>query len=120
MYVGMYVCFLFYPMGYNSIYLFKLDAQTGPDLATGSIFKMVSVFFWQAYHFFFLSNFLLSAIIRYSRHIFHFLCSRPRFSPFSKESLFFWVENGIECATYASLRVIMAPTGMANTYIENV
>lgn len=70
--------------------------------------------------FFFLSNFLLSAIIRYSRHIFHFLCSRPRFSPFSKESLFFWVENGIECATYASLRVIMAPTGMANTYIENV
>lgn len=45
MYVGMYVCFLFYPMGYNSIYLFKLDAQTGPDLATGSIFKMVSVFF---------------------------------------------------------------------------
>lgn len=57
MYVGMYVCFLFYPMGYNSIYLFKLDAQTGPDLATGSIFKMVSVFFWQAYHFFFFEHF---------------------------------------------------------------
>lgn len=79
--------FLFYPVDYNSIYLFiLLWCLNCPRFGLWECFQDGFCVLLQVCHF--LSTLLLSRKAKQSQHMFHFLCPRSGITPSSREPWF--------------------------------